>query len=207
MVTTVAVGDLDRAGQGLGIGLEQAVHLVGRLQIAIRMAFASKTQFVDGAAVPHAGDHVLQQALVRMMKEDVVGYDGRHAGLDGEGRQVVQPQGIAGASPQRQGEIGARGKGRLQPSQIGTAGLVRLVRNQDGDQALRPVFQVRPVEVAFRLAGAALAQREKARQPGIGRSIGRIDEHSGPIDQIKPAADDQPYAGGLGRLMGAHDPR
>lgn len=106
----------------------------------------------------------------------------------------------------RQGEIASRRKGRLQPSQIGGAGLVRLVRNQDGDKALRPIFQIRPVEGAFGLAGAALAQGEQARESGIGRSIDRIDEHARPIDQIKPAANDQPYAGGLGRLMGAHDP-
>ncbi len=188
------VGDLDRAGQSLGIGLEQAVHLGGRLQMSVRMAFAPKPQFVDGAAVTHAGDDILQQSLVRMMEEDVIGRHGRHAGLGRQGGQVVQAQRIAGAAPQRQGQIGAGRKGRVELTQPGGAGVVGLVGDEDGDQVLRPVLQVGPVEMASGLAGAALAQGQQAGEAGIGGAVGRIDQQAGPINQVEAAADDQAHA-------------
>jgi hypothetical protein len=50
----------------------------------VGVPLATEAQFVDGAAVPHGGDHILQDAPIRVMEEDVVGDDGQDAGLGGE---------------------------------------------------------------------------------------------------------------------------
>ena len=45
-------------------------------------------------------------------------------------------------------------------------------------------------ELAFALAGAHLADREKAAQAGIGLTIGGINEKGGEILKIEPATND-----------------
>ena len=62
-----------------------------------------------------------------------------------------------------------------------------------------------PLEVAFRLAAALLSHGQQPAEPGIGGTVGRIDQHGYAIDQIEAAADDEPNAGILGGLMGADD--
>ena len=200
-----AVGDLQGAGQGLGIFGEEAVHLFRRLQMAIGVAFPPEAQLVDGAAVTHAGDHVLQQPALGMVKQDVVGDDGLNAGLGRQVGKVVQAHGVARPAAQAERQIGAGREGRLEAPQALGADLVGLVGDQHRDQALGEVGQVRPVEIALGLAGAPLAQRQQAAEPGVGWPIGRVDQHAGAIHQVQPAANDQPDAGDLGGLVGAHD--
>ena len=57
----------------------------------------------------------------------------------------------------------------------------------------------------MRLAAAPLAERQQPAEPRIGRPVGRIDQDRHAVGEIEPAADDQPDAGRLGRLMGADD--
>jgi hypothetical protein len=90
-----AVRDLQGARQGLGEFGEEAVHLLRGLQVAVGVAFPPEAQLIDGAAVTHAGDHVLQQPALGMVKQDIIGDDGMNASLGGDVGKVVQAHGIA----------------------------------------------------------------------------------------------------------------
>ena len=75
------------------------------------------SQLIDGAAVTHAGDHILQQPALGMVKQHVVGDDGLDAGLAGQVGKVRaaaarRPGGGAGSAPDSAG-----GEGRLQAPQ------------------------------------------------------------------------------------------
>jgi hypothetical protein len=104
---------------------------------------------------------------------------------------------------QAQGDIGAGAKGRLQTAQALDAGLVGLVRHEDGDQAFGVVGEVCPFEVALGFARPTLAEAEQATQARIGGPVGRVDENTGPVSEIEAAADDQADVGDLRGLMGA----
>ena len=81
------------------------------------MTLAAKAGVVDGAIVPDAGHHILQDAPRRNMEEDVVGDDGRHAGPRGHVRQVVEPQRVVRTPAQRQRHIGAVAERLGEPAQ------------------------------------------------------------------------------------------
>ena len=84
--------------------------------------------------------------------------------------------------------------------------LIRLVAQQDRDEALVPDLHIVPTQRAFALAGAALAEAEQAAQARIGGPVGGIDEKRRAIREIEPASDHEPDARLLGGLMRAHDP-
>ena len=109
-----AVGDLQGPGQGLGVFGEEAVHLLRRLEVPVGVAFAAEAQFIDGAAITHAGHHVLQQSTFGVVEQHVVGDDGLDAGLGGEVGEIVQAQRIARPATQAKRQIGTGGEGRLQ---------------------------------------------------------------------------------------------
>ena len=92
----------------------------------------------------------------------------RHVG------QPVQAHGIAGPAAERQRQVGAarRTSARSRASCAASA-LVRLVRQQDREQALAVGGQIVPVEVAAALAGPPLAERQQPAQPRPGRAVGR----------------------------------
>ena len=92
-------------------------------------------------------------------------------------------------------------------TQIYGAEVVRLVWNEDRNEALAIGDKVRPVETALRLACALLAERQQPAQPRVGRPVRRIDENGHAVSEIEAAADDQPHAGRLGGLVGANDAR
>jgi len=73
-----ARGDREGTRERVRTSAEEAVHLVGRLQMAIGVAFAAEAGLVDGAIVPDAGDDFLQDAPRRDMKQHIIGNDGWH---------------------------------------------------------------------------------------------------------------------------------
>jgi hypothetical protein len=181
------------------------VHLLGRLQVPVGVAFAAKAELVDGAAMTDTGQDVLQQASPGMVEEDVVGDDGRDTGLGREVGQIMQAQRVAGAAAQGQGEVGPIREDLAQFAQVGCGRFVGFIGNEHAHQTLGPVGDIGPVDVAFRLAGAAFAHRQEPGQPRIGGAVRGIDEQACPIDEVEPAADDQPRVRGLRRFPGAHD--
>src|SRR5258708_10287983 len=73
-----ALGDLNGSSERLRIPFEMPVHLLGWLEIAIGMPLPALTQFVDRAAVPYAGDYILQHAPRRYMEQHIIGDDRWH---------------------------------------------------------------------------------------------------------------------------------
>ena len=201
-----ALGDLQRPRQRLRIAAEQPVHLLGRLEVAIGVALAPVAERVDGDVVADAGDDILQDAPAGLVEEHVVGDDRRHPQPRGEVRELVEPELVVRPAPQRERHVGAVAEGLAQAAQPQAAVLVGQVRHEDRDQALAIGDEVVPLEMALPLAGAPLAERQQPAEPGIGRAVGRIDEHRGAVGEVEPAADDEADAGRLGRLVGAHDP-
>ncbi len=171
-----AFGDLDGAGQCLRIPGEQPRHLLRRLQVAVGVPLPEEAGFVDGAAVPNAGDDVLQHAAARNVEQHVVGDHGRNPGPRGEVRQIVEPQRIVRPPAQRQGQMGAVAEGLGQAAQICGASFVGFVRHQYGKQALAIGGEVGPVEPALRLARAPLAEGEETAEAAIGWPVRRIDQ-------------------------------
>ena len=170
------------------------------------MALAAVAERVDGDVVPDAGDDVLQDAPAGLVEEHVVGHDRRHPQPCGEGRELVQPELVVRPPPQRERQVGAVAEGLAQAAQAQAAVRVGEVRHQHRDQALAIGDEVAPVEMALALAGAPLAERQQPAEPRVGRAVGGIGEHRGAVGEVEPAADDEPDAGGLGRLVRAHDP-
>ena len=120
-----ALGDLDRARQRLGIAAEEPRHFLRRFEIAVGMALAAEAGVVDGAIVPDAGDDILQDAPRRLVEQDVVGDDGRHARLRRQVRQLVEAQLVVRAPAQGQRQIGAVAESLAQAAQAQRAGLIR----------------------------------------------------------------------------------
>ena len=65
--------------------------------------------------------------------------------------------------------------------------------------------QVGPVEMAFTLAGAPLADAEQAAQPRIGGAVGRVDQQRRAAGEVEPAADDDRKVDLASALVGAGD--
>ena len=199
------VGDLERAPQCVGMSGEQAMHLRRPLQVTVGGPLALEADVVDRAALPYAGQDVLENAAVGVMEQDVVGDDGLHAEPDRELGQLVQSHLIAGTTAQGQRAIGIRAEDAGKGYEPSAARAVGLIRHERGDQALGVIGHIGPVEMTGALAGPTLAEREKPTEPAVGRPVGWIDEEVGAVGQLKPTPDDQPDAGRLGGLVGPHD--
>ena len=153
-----ALGDLQRPRERLRIAAEQPVHLLGRLQVAVGVAFAPVAERVDGDVVADAGDDILQDAPAGLVEEDVVGHDRRHPQPRGEVCELVEPELVVRPSPQRQRHVGAVAEGLAQSAQPQPAFLVGEVRHQDRDQAVAIGDEIAPLEMALALAGAPFAE-------------------------------------------------
>ena len=200
-----ARGDVNRACQRFGIAAKEPGHFFGRLEIAVGMALAAKAGVIDGAIVPDAGHHILQDAPRRDMEQDIIGDDGRHARARRQVRQFMEPQRVVRAAAKCQRQIGAVPKSLGEPAQAQRANIVRLIGHEDRDQPLAISDDIGPIETALRLATALFAKRKQPAEPCIGRPVGRIDEDGHAIGKIEAAADNQAHAGCLGGLMGADD--
>ena len=198
-------GDVNRACQRLGIAAEEPRHFFRRFEIAVGMALAAKAGVIDGAIVPDAGHHILQDAPRRDMEEDIIGDDGRHARPRRNVCQFIEPQRIVRAAAKCQRQIGAVPKSLGEPAQAQCANIVRLIGHEDRDQPLAISDDIGPIETALRLAAAFLAKRKQPAEACIGRPVGRIDEDGHAAGEVEAAADNQAHAGCLGGLMGADD--
>ncbi len=197
------VGNLGGAGASFRVAAKEAVHFLRGFKVSVRMALAAETGIVDGAVVADAGDDVLQNASSRHMEQHVVGDHCGYPRLRRHVREFKEAQLIVRTTAQGQCHIGAVTKSVPHAAQIHPAGIVGVIRHQDGDQPLAVGHQVGPIEPALRLAAALFAKREQPAQPRIGRAIGWINQHRHAIGEIEAAANDKPYPGVLRRHMGA----
>ena len=169
------------------------------------MTLAAEAERVDGAAMPDAGDDILQDAPARHVEQHVVGDDGADLRRGGHGHELVQPELVARPAAQGQRQMRPVAEDVRHPAQPAAAGRIGLVGHEHGDQALVELGDVLPAEQALRLAAPPLAERQQPAEAAIGWPVGGVDQERGAIGQVEPAADDQPHARGLRRLVRAHD--
>ena len=198
-------GDLQAALQCLGMAGEQPAHFPSRLQVAIAGTLAQETDIVDAAPGADAGHHVLEDAAGGVVVEHVAGRHRADPHLRGQAGDLVQAELILRPPPQAQRDIRVGAKYPGQATKPGGAVVVRLVRHQHRDEPLGVFGEVVPAEQAGSLAAAPLAARQQAAEATIGRPVGGIDQDRGTVGEFQPAADNQPDAGRLRRLMGADD--
>jgi hypothetical protein len=106
-----------------------------------------------------------------MVEQHVIGDDRADARRRGEVGEVVKAQSVARTTPKVESQVRASGEDRVQPAQAMGADLVGLVGDEDGDQTLGEVRQVRPVEITLSLAGAPFAERQQPTKAGVSGSI------------------------------------
>ena len=117
----------------------------------------------------------------------------------------MQAQQVARPAAEGHRQVRPVAEDRSSAPELRHARRIRQIGDEHADQAVRIECHVLPAEDAVGLAAAPLAERQQPAQPGVGRSVGRIDEERGAVLEIEPAADDQPHAGRLGRLVCADD--
>ena len=195
-----ALGDLGGRADRVGKSGEAALHLLGRLQIAVGEALAAEAELVDRDMLANRGDHVLQHAFVGAVVEDVAGGEAAQAVTAGERIERMEALRLARAAAMGEREMGAgpENVGHLRERHVGRP--VRLVGNKRRDQAVRPIGDILPVEealslLAFPAVDAALADREQAGEPRPAGAVLGPDQKRGAVHQIEPAAGDEPDAG------------
>lgn len=139
------------------------------------------------------------------MIEDVACHDGTDACPARLSRQRIDADRVPRPTPLEQGHIAATPVDSLQVLQRGDVLLVRLVRQQDGDNTLGPRLEVVPVEEAPALARPLLADGEQPRDPRPGGPVGRIEQQAPAAGQIDARARDRADACGFLRLPCPYD--
>ncbi len=182
------------------------MHFLGPLEVAVGEPAAAEAHLVDRAAPADAGDHVLKDAPVGVMEQNVVGHDRSHPMAPGRLGKLMESELVPRPPSQGQSEMGVRAEGRNQPLELHVAPPVGAVRDEHGDQTLREGGDILPAEHATALARAALAQGQQPAQTRVGRAVPGIDEQDGVVLEDQLAADDQPHPGDLGRFVGPNDP-
>ena len=76
----------------------------------------------------------------------------------GEIGEVVEPELVVGASPEGQRQIGAIAEGVAQPPEPQSAFVIGAIGHQHREQTVSVSDEIRPFEMALRLAGPALAE-------------------------------------------------
>ncbi len=200
-----ALCDPDCARKRFRVARKQAVHLFGWFEKTIRVPLTPEAEGVDRHVVADGGDDILHDATPRFVKQHVIGHDGLDAQRRREVRQLVQPELVVRPAAQRQCEVAAIAERLAQAAQPFGAGRVGVIREKDGDQALAIGDDIAPLEMALRLAGAALAFRQQAAQPRIGGAIGRIGQQREAVSEVEAAANDEAHARHLGGFMRPDD--
>ena len=187
--------DLLRVCDGMRMAAEQAHHLRGFLEMAIRTGEATEAQFVDGAAETDGRHDILQRPPLGLVIVDVVGGDEFHTHLRGEIVELGQTTGVVAAEQHGAGHVATvaeqLGQG-MQPVAkgrvLGPAG-----RQHDRQQTLGMGGEIDEVDVALAFFGAPVAQGQQAAEALVGVEVGRIGEQRVAVARFEPAADQQFY--------------
>ncbi|MCY1221743.1 hypothetical protein D9M72_338120 [compost metagenome] len=150
--------DLDGAGKRIGVARKEPRHFLGRLQVAVGVPLTAETGLIDGDVVSYASNDILQDAPLRRMKQHVVGDDRRHADRRCQVGKLVKTQLVIRPAAERQRQVGAIAERLPQTTQLPRAVLLSGIGNEDRNQAFAIGNEIGPVEPAFRLAAAFLAE-------------------------------------------------
>ncbi len=186
-----ALGDLQRARHRVGTAAEEPRHLRRRLQMAFGMGFQAIACGGDSTALADAGDDVLQLPPLRGVVEHVIGGDERQSRALRQRRQAMEALRIVAAIEHLRREIGAAREvvGELREKRGEARLILRRQRQQQLPFAL--LHDIGISETALAFLRAALAERQKAREPAVSDAVGRKAEQARRIVKIEPTADHQ----------------
>ncbi len=217
--------DLARALQGVLVALEQPRHLRADLQMPFGVGLQPIAGFVDGHAMAHAGQHVLQPAPFGDVVEGAVAGDHGRARPPAEFVQGVEPRLVVPAVE--------RGDEKVEPVWPGLApgfeprleGGVRFRRGRDqGDQPLAELDRLFERQPALALADRleaplasfpdggrvavdlGLADGQQAAEAPVGSPVAGVDDQLGPVRELQPGAGQDVQRLLLALVPGAHDP-
>ncbi len=180
--------------------------------MALGIGRQAKACLVDRAALPDAGQHVLQRPPFRQMIENVAGGHQKGAMSLGQCCQGGDPRRIVAAIMVLGCQIKRPVEQPAQPSQPALEHRIQPIRRQQHQMLAGGMQeQILDAKLAAALGGAPLAQREQLRQPAVSGSIlGEAQEGWGQAigrrQQIQPGADQKAQLGRLGCDMPAHHP-
>ena len=198
--------DLERALEGLRVVHEQPRHLAGRLQVPLGVGEQERCRVLDRAMLADAGQDVLQRPAVGVMVVNVIGGERLDPGGTGELGETGEPCHVVASVEMAQDEVEVMGPTPCQPAQELGEGLVQqLGRDQGENLPLLMSEQIVEVQDAPALGRPPLAEGEQRAQPRVGGPVGRPAQKRGAAGQVEPAADQEPNALGLRRLVRPYD--
>ena len=138
------------------------------------------------------------------MIENIAGHDAAHVRGPCLLVELMDAQMIVRPPPQGERHMRLRPKAGSHPREPVSVGWVRHVGDEHAHQPLAPARDILPAERAGALPRPPLADREQPGEAAPCRAIARIDQDLAGIVEDQPATRDQPNAGRLGCLPGAH---
>ena len=203
-----ALDDLQRAQNRVRVVAEEARHLVGRFEMALRIGKKTKARLIDRAVLADAGEHVLERTPRRGMRVHVVGRDEGDAEAPGELGQALDARAVVAAIEMVGGEIEAVAERGLELVERALEIPAKFFRRQCHDELPFGVGEeVGERQAAFALLGPALAAREQGREPAVSGAVAGIGKEARPVLEIETRADDEAQARLARRRVRAHDTR
>ncbi len=186
-----------------------------RARAQVPLAVRVQREAAFGERLLHAdrGERVLQRAPRADVHVDVARGDPRQSGHARERLGAREPDTVAGAGEELDGEPRAAGKSGCDPAgggeRLGVVGLALAQRGFRGHpQREQPVGERRDVVAAKRVAAlrrVAPAAGDQLRQVAVARAIGDEQHDLHAVDERHLAADHERQAGFLRRKMRADD--
>src|SRR3712207_4869901 len=127
-----AVKDLTYPAERLRMALEQALDLDRILEMTVGVTFEAVAGLVDGAALPNAGDHILQAPARGVVVENVAHGNGRYPGNLRRLFNGMEAQVLVRREAPDQGHVGAIAESALETSKVGSEHVVSMVAQQCG---------------------------------------------------------------------------
>ena len=202
-------GHLEAPRNRLFMAAEQPRDLASVLEVALGIGGEAPAGFRDGYMLADGCQHILEGAASGAVVVDVVGGEERRAGARRQRRQAGEAGAVAAPVEHVRSEVEGAvmraakpGKLRLEPLARTLAQMLRRQR----DQKLPPGMgeQVLPMQHAFALACAPLAEGEQPAETSPGGAVAGIAEQRGAVREVEPRPGQQADSGPFRRHMGAH---
>jgi hypothetical protein len=186
----------------------ERAQLRERTQAALGVRVQPGARRINGAAVAHGGEHVLQRTARARVQVYIAAGNCRHAAALRQRAQPCEPGRIIGAAMQLDGYPGAPGEALAQPGRLVAksrrAGRRCGRRHPERQAVEEAVLEIGPLQPVCALARTSPSERDQSADLCIGRLRGREQDQLQSAGCREFGTDDQlePAAGGL--REGAH---